>query len=223
MESQSELHTSCLPFFCAPIPSAALYISPLIGLYTTPITGLFSTTRATDTAHSGTRRMKLVVPSIGSITHVGTSVSSYPPAPLLSSASIEWPGNSSLMVLMRKFSHALSKTVTKSVAPFSSTCFFSMSSKNALFTPAPAWRTILIVKWRARRRNLSVTMGKGLEGPKRASTEAVGLTFTASFGSFPNAIVSARMESGSACVDAAASPSPKSSVPTQIPRTSASA
>ncbi|OGQ18248.1 MAG: hypothetical protein A2138_03155 [Deltaproteobacteria bacterium RBG_16_71_12] len=59
------------PFMAAPKPRAAAKVSSCKGSRMTPTSGSPSTTQATLTANSGMPRRKLVVPSIGSMTHSG--------------------------------------------------------------------------------------------------------------------------------------------------------
>mmetsp|Transcript_41525 Transcript_41525/g.79372 ORF Transcript_41525/g.79372 Transcript_41525/m.79372 type:complete len:218 (-) Transcript_41525:244-897(-) len=83
---ETEIGPSCLELLsCAPRPLIALYISSLMGSYVTATTGCFSIMNAIRTQTAGIRCTKLVVPSIGSIVHVGPSPKSYFPAPTVSS------------------------------------------------------------------------------------------------------------------------------------------
>lgn len=63
-----------LPFKNAPWPNRAVYSSFVMGLKTIPIRNSFFKAKATEIAVNGMPWTKLLVPSTGSIIHVGASV-----------------------------------------------------------------------------------------------------------------------------------------------------
>jgi hypothetical protein len=98
----------------APPPFVAQYIDSPMGSYVTDTTGSRSTQKAMRTQVQGHRWTKLVVPSTGSIVHVGDGVSSYREEPLSSSPMIRCVGYFALISPTISFSAASSVAVSKS-------------------------------------------------------------------------------------------------------------
>lgn len=104
------------PFLKAPLPHWACHNSLVIGLYTIPARTCFLIANPTHIAIMGIRWTKFVVPSIGSIIHVGASLhSALIPAALLSSPINLWSGKVVDKFEINNFSTAWSVSVTKSV------------------------------------------------------------------------------------------------------------
>ena len=147
-----------LPFSFAPFPFWALYILPNAGLCTTPTTIspsmyskfledllIFRWKTAMETAWKGRFRMKLLVPSMGSIIQMYSASLRSALSPV-SSPRMAWSGKFFLISLIIRSSTLRSVSVTKSLADFSS---IFMVFRPAFSIILPAFLAVAIVNSRS--------------------------------------------------------------------------